>query len=1050
MGPNSPVRNREGSVGQPPFESGWIGPHPHRIRYNRNERSTGQPILGALPTQTLFPSPKNTEWERGRIDAAFCVDPFRNNEFPVPAAFWHMKRSNTSLRVQVKPIIAVLITSSVILGCHRQFYRKQADCEVNYLLDEKAADVARPPNVALRIDIDRRSRMFNPFDLDFQPMPLDDPASYELMQCVDGRRGYPMWEAAGITNMAENPDWWQFLPLNEDGVLVLNQENSVKIALLNSNQYQQQLEDLYFAALAVSAQRFEFETQFFGGADSVFETSRGGPSSLTLGDRNVSLSRRFATGADLLVGVANQIVWDLGGDSGIGTSLINFSFLQPLLRAAGRDVVMENLTQAERELLASVRSFERYRRSFYLNITVGARAELVAQTSVGNISISPGGVGGSGNADGYIGLLQSQLQIRNSEENIARQTENLLILEDSLIELLTTIPDDAESIVRQRLQVAQTRASVLRSQGNLINQQAGYQRSVDSFLRTLGLPPYICVKLDDPILDRFELIDRKLLTRREELSALRANVGGINVSILESAEFKLDPDTGLPVSNIEWTPQLATALQSLQDELEPLEAFTKDLIEQDLPIITRDIQALTQALPERRRQNKSLKELYKTEEESICGLLNLTELDESVFDIQELDGLETELNEEFAKLEARLNDYLMRIRDLQAAFEKLQAEGQTSNPIELARRLRDDIILASQDLVAELGDDVLLLQLIQARARTESVLLPEVDISPEVAFEIARRNRRDWANARASLVDSWRQIEVVADQLESRLDFVVNGSVDDGDNGNLSVALQWDAPITRLLERNNYRRQLILYEQAKRRYYNYEDSIWQSLRAEVRQLQANRLRFELGRQSVGIAAEQIELNADIRALNDARGRSAGPTAARDAISALNDLLDAQNGLLGIFVNYEVVRRGLDLDLGTMELTPEGLWIDPGKISPETLLALPGTTAVGMIECECNDCGMAYNPLPMEPIFNPPMFEGEINEGQSVLSDETIMSGEMMMDIEPIDSQTLPSNSPPPEALKDGELEKADAIELPELPDTGMTLPTGAAFGALPI
>jgi len=342
------------------------------------------------------------------------------------------------------------------------------------------------------------------------------------------------------------------------------------------------------------------------------------------------------------------------------------------------------------------------------------------------------------------------------------------------------------------------------------------------------------------------------------------------------------------------------------------------------------------------------------------------------------------------------------------------------------------------------------LQLIQARARTESVLLPEVDISPEVAFEIARRNRRDWANARASLVDSWRQIEVVADQLESRLDFVVNGSVDDGDNGNLSVALQWDAPITRLLERNNYRRQLILYEQAKRRYYNYEDSIWQSLRAEVRQLQANRLRFELGRQSVGIAAEQIELNADIRALNDARGRSAGPTAARDAISALNDLLDAQNGLLGIFVNYEVVRRGLDLDLGTMELTPEGLWIDPGKISPETLLALPGTTALGMIECECNDCGLSYTPLPMAPIFNPPMFNGEINEGESVLRDETIMGSETLMDIDPIDSQTLPNNSPPPDHLKDGELEKTDTIPLPELPATGMTLPAASEFGALPI
>ena len=114
-----------------------------------------------------------------------------------------------------------------MVGCHRQYYRKQADLEVNAILDEKATHVARPPNVAIRADIDRRSRMFNPFDLDFQPMPLDDPASYQYMQCVDERRGYPLWEAAGITNTAENPDWWKYLPLDEDGVLVLNQQNAV-------------------------------------------------------------------------------------------------------------------------------------------------------------------------------------------------------------------------------------------------------------------------------------------------------------------------------------------------------------------------------------------------------------------------------------------------------------------------------------------------------------------------------------------------------------------------------------------------------------------------------------------------------------------------------------------------------------------------------------------------------------------------------------------------------------------------------------------------------
>ncbi len=38
-----------------------------------------------------------------------------------------------------------------------------------------------------------------------------------------------------------------------------------------------------------------------------------------------------------------------------------FSFIQPLLRGGGRDVIMERLTLAERTLLYNVRAFERYR-----------------------------------------------------------------------------------------------------------------------------------------------------------------------------------------------------------------------------------------------------------------------------------------------------------------------------------------------------------------------------------------------------------------------------------------------------------------------------------------------------------------------------------------------------------------------------------------------------------------------------------------------------------------------------------------------------------------
>ena len=54
-------------------------------------------------------------------------------------------------------------------------------------------------------------------------------------------------------------------------------------------------------------------------------------------------------------------------------------------------------------------------------------------------------------------------------------------------------------------------------------------------------------------------------------------------------------------------------------------------------------------------------------------------------------------------------------------------------------------------------------------------------------------------------------------------------------------------------------------------------------------------------------------------------------AARNLIDALDGLRSAQDAFLIVWVDYEVRRGVLDLDLGTMELDEKGLWIDPGAI-----------------------------------------------------------------------------------------------------------------------
>ena len=84
------------------------------------------------------------------------------------------------------------------------------------------------------------------------------------------------------------------------------------------------------------------------------------------------------------------------------TTVLDFTLLQPLLRGAGRDRVMERLTLSERNLLANVRSFERYRRSFYLNVTTGRNIESTVRRSGGVFGVGLGGFTGLGG--GFAGL----------------------------------------------------------------------------------------------------------------------------------------------------------------------------------------------------------------------------------------------------------------------------------------------------------------------------------------------------------------------------------------------------------------------------------------------------------------------------------------------------------------------------------------------------------------------------------------------------------------------------------------------------------------------
>jgi hypothetical protein len=575
-----------------------------------------------------------------------------------------------------------------------------------------------------------------------------------------------------------------------------------------------------------------------------------------------------------------------------------------------------------------------------------------------------GGAGGdTPQAGGYMGLLQDQQQIRNQEDNVERLRTSLIRLEQSLVELRTRSGEVGlvGQILGLDLQVAQSRQALLTAESSLITARNAYQQSLDTFKGTLGLPPQLCLEISDPMLDQFQLIDRVTLEQQRALDRIVADFGAVRLRIVSHVTTQVLPDPADPMRTrvvrvLPWYPELEQDLADLKAKFEPLRQIRSKLLEDYLPTIEADIARFEAAMPRRKDWLARLAERIEAERKDPCPLLPIPEIDAEIFRAERLDESLAYSKDQLAALSGKIDtQYEAHLQLRSEKIDQILASGQTWTPDKLFLELYEGVLYPKlstepgaaariSDIMVELPSDILALQLVQARARSEAVELTAIDIKADQALEVARKYRRDWMNNRAALVNSWRNIEFVADQLRGSLDVVFSGDIGNldsqrpfslnSDRGRLRVGLQFDAPITRLAERNAYRQALISYQQSRRSYYAFEDSIARNLRSTLRTALTNQLNFEFQRQAVLIAAQQIDRNIDRQLNNELTGQGAGDTAARDAVSALSDLLGAQNAFLAFWVNYEVLRQGLDLDLGTLQLDSEGFWIDPGRIGED--------------------------------------------------------------------------------------------------------------------
>ncbi len=220
----------------------------------------------------------------------------------------------------------------------------------------------------------------------------------------------------------------------------------------------------------------------------------------------------------------------------------------------------------------------------------------------------------------------------------------------------------------------------------------------------------------------------------------------------------------------------------------------------------------------------------------------------------------------------------------------------------------------------------------QTRIRVFLIELKPVNLTVDQAIQIALDNRLDLKNQLAAVTDAWRNVEVDANALRGYLNFIYNADLFSAPNHatlfrfDSSASLQqfgfqFQAPINRRAERNQYRSDQIVYQRARRAYMLLRDQIVQQIRLDMRELTLNRKQFDIGREQILSSSIQAEQAEDALLLPT----EGGVPVTLNLLNALNALLTARNGLIANWVSYETNRYTLYSDFDLMDIDANGIW-----------------------------------------------------------------------------------------------------------------------------
>ena len=286
-----------------------------------------------------------------------------------------------------------------LMGCSPQHHRDATDKRAYQVISQKQQEALGKTNVFnVRTAEDQlRQKLFLSQDL-----PRKDDASLGS-RFLDPIENWPEddYLASDLdlvsTNVTESP----MQPL------VFTLQDALSVAAENSREYQSNKEQVFRDALELDLERDQFRSTFSGAFSGSYQQDR---SPLKDGDEvnesvgggaSFGVLQRFKNGAQVSMRLGFEAIRLLEPNAFTSESVFGDASVSiPLMRGSGKQIVMEPLKQAERNMIYSIYQFERFKRTFAVEIASTYLSVLQRQNEVQNA------------AENYRGLITSSRRAR--------------------------------------------------------------------------------------------------------------------------------------------------------------------------------------------------------------------------------------------------------------------------------------------------------------------------------------------------------------------------------------------------------------------------------------------------------------------------------------------------------------------------------------------------------------------------------------------------------------------------------------------------------------